>query len=219
MRIAVQGWVGIVGFAVIAGGMVVAATSARAEDGTLYRWETADGTISFTDDAKRVPERYQGTATTVDRGALTDYGHYTETDRSANDDSARRLAERLDALRAANGVSAAGLAPQASGAERGLAPTIGARLPRDVQRRVFTRSDGSQYTRYYEQPATVSPSLPVDPDDPHPVVTERQRVSAPGRVVTETVTVVRQGDRVLSVERPESAEHLSTWDDLTDLTK
>ena len=52
--------------------------------GALYRWESADGTVSFTDDAKRVPERYRESATPIDTSVLSDYGRYTPTDAAAS---------------------------------------------------------------------------------------------------------------------------------------
>ena len=48
-------------------------------------------------------------------------------------------------------------------------------------------------------------------------MTEQQRVIAPGRTITETVTVVRQGDRVLSIVRPRTTYHESAYPSLSDL--
>jgi hypothetical protein len=211
----VSGWMAWGGVA------IVASAPAHAEGGALYRWETADGTIAFTDDAKRVPERYQESVETLDRGLLTDYGRFTATDSAASDDASRRLDERLDGLRAANQDEAGDELAREEAGPRAFAPVVGERSRPKVTRRQFTRPDGrTRYWRFFEEQTTASgPSLPVDPNDPHPVVTEQQRITVPGRLVTETVTVVRQGDRILSIERPESAEHTTDgWPSLTDLT-
>lgn len=220
MRIAVPMWLRrSSGLALIAGASLVGVTDARAEAGALYRWETADGTVAFTDDPKRVPARYQDAAAVVDRGMLTDYGRFSAVDGAANEESARQLAERLAALRAANASTEIDAAEPEHSAPPGA---VAAPRDRDVYRREFTRKDDRgkdiKYWRYYDDGGSVpAASLPVDPNDPNPVVTERQRVSVPGQTVTETVTVVRQGDRVLSVERPPSTYHKTDYPSLDEL--
>ncbi len=170
--------------------LVFGAASAQAEQ--LYRWESADGTVSFTDDAKRVPERYRGAAKQIDTNALTGYGRYTPTDAAATQDYEKRLNERLEALRAANEADEYASGADEVAVEEGASPV----QKRYVQRR--QRMADGKY-RYYrvEEPAT--PSLPVDPNDPDPVVTEYKHVKVPGQPITQTVIVTRQGDRVLSV--------------------
>jgi hypothetical protein len=53
-------------------------------------------------------------------------------------------------------------------------------------------------------------------NDPHPVVTEQKQVRVPGQPITQTITVTRQGDRVLSVEKPRSHYHSLDFGDLSD---
>lgn len=193
--------------ALVAGGLFAGATSASAEAGALYRWESQDGTVSFTDDAKRIPERYRGSAHTIDRTVLTDYGRYTPTDRAATDEYSKRLAERLEALRAVNEEAAA---PDPE-IER-TAPATTPRLARRVRdQRTFRRDDGTSFTRYYwDGEGSGHASLPVDPDGP-PVVTEHKRVKVPGQPVTQTLVVTRQGDRVLSIVQERRSQY-STLD-------
>jgi hypothetical protein len=214
MRIAMRWtWMRTIGtgVAVVASALAVA-THADAEERSLYRWETADGTVAFTDDAKRVPEKYQATAEAVERTDLADYGRYTATDQEANDEYADRLAARIESLRAVNeGEEEPAIDERRANAVAGVRP----RVQRQMRR--FRRADGSYNRRYTEVPASSVLALPVDPNDPNPVVTEQKRVSIPGRLVTETVTVVRQGDRVLSIERPESAEHTDDYRSITEL--
>jgi hypothetical protein len=59
--------------------------------------------------------------------------------------------------------------------------------------------DGSVRYRNYQVEAPQTASLPVDPNDSSPVVTEYKHVKLPGELITTTMIVVRQGDRVLSV--------------------
>jgi hypothetical protein len=168
------------------------AASAPVHAEQLYRWESADGTVSFTDDAKRVPERYRSATEQVDTNALAGYGRYTPIDAAASEAYAVRLNERLEALRAANDADEAAVGAADVAAEEGAPPG----QKRYIQKR-HRMSDGSY--RYYrvEEPQTVA--LPVDPSDPNPVVTEYKHVKVPGQPITQTVIVTRQGDRVLSV--------------------
>jgi hypothetical protein len=183
--------------------------------GALYRYETADGTVAFTDDAKRIPERYREGATTIEPSVLDGYGRYTPADKAASETSAERLEARLAKLRAAN-------APVADEAEEAVAPAAVASAPpvrRDIKRRrAFKDANGKTYYRYYRDWTTVENggSLPVDPSDPNPVVTEKRRVKVPGQPITQTVTVVRQGDRVLSTQAPRSHYHSLDFDELSD---
>ena len=69
--------------------------------GTLYQWTAADGTVSFTDDAKRVPERYRGEVKRIKTGGLDGYKRYTP---SSHDTVTyrERLDQRIDRLEALN---------------------------------------------------------------------------------------------------------------------
>src|SRR4029453_10357533 len=89
------------GVGLLLGASLVGA-NAHAESGALHRWVTAEGTVSYTDDERRVPEKYRDSAETIERGVLSDYGRYTTTDATAHQANAEQLAKRLDALRAMN---------------------------------------------------------------------------------------------------------------------
>jgi hypothetical protein len=208
------------GLGLTAAGVLFAAPSVRAEERALYRWETADGTIAFTDDAKRVPEKYQATAETVARTNLADYGRYTGTDQAAHDDYAERLTARIESLRAVNEAHDAEVREAANAERQHVATPRATRVTRNVERRhLMERPDGTRYYRYSSQPTTVlsaDASLPVDPNDPNPVVTEQRRVKVPGQVVTQTITVTRQGDRVLSVAKPQPNYHELDFPELSE---
>jgi len=201
-----------------AGALLAGVSMAHAEGGALYRWETADGTIACTDDAKRIPEKYQANVETIDRTVLTEYGRYTATDAASNDDQAKRLAERLAALRA-NAAAEEAADAAASEPSAIAAPAAPRKITRDIdRRRRVMRPDGTWYWRYSTDQTTIAhgQSLPVDPNDPNPVVTEKRRVKVPGEPITQTITVTRQGDRVLSVDRPRSHYHDLDFGELSD---
>ena len=198
--------------------LVFAATGAPVHAEQLYRWESSDGTVSFTDDAKRVPDRYRERAEQIDTNALAGYGRYTPTDRAATEAYAERLNARLETLRAFNEDTGAPIDAAAPGPV--ATPTQIVNRPRRIERRrPYLAQDGSiryRYSSYAGPELTTTPSLPVDPNDPTPVVTEQKRVRVPGQPITQTVTVTRQGDRVLSVAVPESNYHTLDFGDLSD---
>ena len=201
-----------------------AAASAPVHAEQLYRWKSADGTVSFTDDAKRVPERYRGAAEQIDTNSLAGYGRYTPTDAIASQEYAKRLAERLEILREANrteqGERSALAEREVVGAPKGVER---AQRPRYIdRRRAYLQPDGTIRYRHYRNQEDSSgtaydgQSLPVDPNDPSPVVTEQKQVHVPGQPITQTITVTRQGDRVLSVEKPRSNYHTLDFGEMSD---
>ena len=204
--------------------VAIGSASAPVQAEVLYRWESEDGTVSFTDDAKRVPERYQKQAEQLDTSVLSGYGRYTPTDAVASQEYARRLAERLEVLRDAN------RSEEEAVAEVGERAGVDARVPIErrakpryvERRRAFLQPDGSIRYRHYRNQVSDSgsvydgPSLPVDPNDPSPVVTERKQVRVPGQPITQTITVTRQGDRVLSVDKPGSNYHSLDFGEMSD---
>jgi len=200
------------------------AASAPVHAEQLYRWKSADGTVSFTDDAKRVPERYRGAAEQIDTNSLAGYGRYTPTDANASQEYAKRLAERLEILREANrteqGERSALAEREVVGAPKGVER---AQRPRYIdRRRAYLQPDGTIRYRHYRNQEDSSgtaydgQSLPVDPNDPSPVVTEQKQVHVPGQPITQTITVTRQGDRVLSVEKPRSNYHTLDFGEMSD---
>jgi hypothetical protein len=195
----------------------LAGATARADG--LYRWTAANGTVSYTDDVKRIPERYRDHAEHIDRSTLGDYKRFTPTDAAASDAQAKQLATRLESLRAMNAVGSAAAPVAAPPAVAAGVPTVLGQNPTRT-RRTFVDAFGNATHRYYTQDgiAAGTPTLPVDPNDPHPVVTELQHLRAPGETVTQTYAITRQGDRVLSiVQQGPMVYHRTDYDDLEDV--
>jgi hypothetical protein len=70
--------------------------------GEIYSWRTEDGGYAFTDDPKAIPPRYRDQAETRTTTRLSDYRRLTAPEAGTTDAYARRLANRLDQLRALN---------------------------------------------------------------------------------------------------------------------
>jgi hypothetical protein len=57
--------------------VLMLAFSAHAQ--TTYKWETANGTVCFTDDVKAIPDMYRDAAEKFERNRLADYERYTKS--------------------------------------------------------------------------------------------------------------------------------------------
>lgn len=171
-----------------------------ASAGMVYRWTTDEGVVSFADEAKRIPKRYRDRAVRVETRRLDQYERLTETDPAASSAYAERLRDRVADLRALNGTAA-------SAPAHGAKPHAVVEIPlAESQRHAARREADGSYSRRsgLVTPDTVIPSLQLapDPNSDEPVVVEHHRVRPDGAITTRTVTVVRQGDRVLSVIAP-----------------
>jgi hypothetical protein len=175
--------------------------------GTLYRWETEDGGIAFADDLKRIPERYRAKAEPVAMEGLSAYERYTPTDPNASKDYAERLATRLEGLRAAAAEDEAAQAePNASAERRQAEPPSSIALEsvrETVDRRRVRGPLGLPVWRETRRLQSVREPTPIlgvqpDPDSDEPIVVEEIQVRDSDRF-TRRATVVRQGDRILSI--------------------
>lgn len=206
-------------------GIVAVSAAPPAEAGTMYRWETENGTIAYADDAKRIPDRYRAKAEAIVSENLDGYSRFTPTDAGAQQIHADRLADRLDALRelTADEASEAGIGGEVAAPVREH-PVDGMALQsvrERVGRRLVNTSDGPKWKRTTRL-QTVDAPVPVlgmtaDPESDEPVVVERIRARSRDSLVTRQITVVRQGDRVLSVIKPRSRHSSSDWPTEEDL--
>ena len=80
--------------------LAVAPLQAGAE--SMFRWTAEDGSVSYTDDAKRIPERYRPAAQTIQTGGLSAYKRYSPARGEAQVVYAEQLAERVARLRELN---------------------------------------------------------------------------------------------------------------------
>ena len=160
----------------LAGLVLLVALATPALAGSLFKWTTEDGSVAFTDDPKRVPERYRSQVKTIKTGGLDVYERFTPSDSSRQSEQRQRLEKRLERLRALNRPPRTALVP---------AP--------GVQPQIMIKAD--QRTAL---------TIPSDAQGDEPVIVEEMRVNDPDSIATRHVTVVRQGDRVLSVLKPAS---------------
>jgi hypothetical protein len=120
------------GLALCAGSvLMLAGLATPAVAGTVYSWQTEEGTYAFTDDAKRVPEKYKAQAKKRELQKLEDYERLTpgfdfSSEPGYTDALERRLAvleqRARDERRAAYAHSAAGGGPGGAMVELQLGP-------------------------------------------------------------------------------------------------
>jgi hypothetical protein len=168
---------------VLAAAFLVAAALPASAAG-LYRWETESGGVAFTDDPKRIPARYRDDAVEIAPRDLSDYARFTEVSERRSAPHADRVEARLDHLRDLNArtVSRGAVrAPHAAGAS-----SVSVRAGGDAREieNVIPSGQGGE-----------------------PVVVETIRTRPSGSPVTHHVTVVRQGDEILSVIKPRRRTH------------
>jgi hypothetical protein len=149
--------------AVAAAAWIAVGAAGGATAKTLYQWKTADGTIAYADDLRRVPERYRSQVQRKTVGSLHSYKRYTPTDSKATAKRSAALAERVEHLRAQNTPPAAPivepLRPEPAPAVRAREPELALETPYLRMGYRAARPDGhAQYN--------VSRPLGFNVDDP-----------------------------------------------------
>jgi hypothetical protein len=76
------------------------ATPSRSDE--IYSWETADGNVAFTDNAKNIPARYRDQVQVRKSGGIQDYARFTSEDSAETERYSNQLAKRVEYLRWAN---------------------------------------------------------------------------------------------------------------------
>jgi hypothetical protein len=161
----------------ILAGLLAGPVATPADAGTLWKWTTEDGSVAFTDDPERIPARYRAEAKQREMGGLGSFSRYTPSDPAADEREARGTAERLERLRELN-------APPQRIAESAPAAAPGgseAVIQVDDQTAVRVPTGGGE----------------------GPVIVEQVRVKADGSIFTHHDTVVRRGDEILMIVRPD----------------
>jgi hypothetical protein len=167
------------------------AMAVSANAGGLYRWTNADGVISFSDDAKRIPEAYRASAVVVKRTSLASYERFTPAQAAESKSYRERLGTHVDRMRTLNDEIVAERLAAAPRPARGSLGDVRVNRKLSIAIPEEVRANGE------------------------PVVVEEHRVRD-GDTTTH-VYIVRQGDRVLSVMRPHTNHSGANWRDLEDV--
>ncbi len=156
--------------------------------GDVWSWRTEDGVFAFTDDSKRIPAKHRAEAQRRALGKLTQYERFTEVSNELDKPYAERIRERRSALRA---ISAS--APL--GAVVGVTATP---FPETVFGVPVTGGvDRSGISLVV--PSTGSWTSP----DSEPTTIESIRVEPRESMASRHWTVVKKGDRIVTVIKGE----------------
>jgi hypothetical protein len=161
--------------------VALVAVAMPASAGTVYRWTAEDGSVSFADDAKRIPARYRDAAERIETSGLKGYKRFSPTNDASQVTYREQLAERVARLRELNEALDRVEVPAYAGAT--IAPPNGPSTLVDV---------GDGLTVSVPNTASVGAG---------PVVIQDVRVRRPGTPFTSTDTVITQDGKVLLVVR------------------
>jgi hypothetical protein len=170
-------------------GLLAVALVAPATAGNLYKWTGPDGDVSYTDDLKRVPQQYRAGAAQIKTKSLKTYERYTPQAVPGKNEQRERLQARLERLRAFN------------------------QEPRGTVRMGVPHSQ--TVLRMNDRMSLAIPNDQITSSEP--VIVEELRVRNPDTITTRHLTVVKQGDRVISVIRPKATHNGAGWQDEADL--
>ncbi len=175
------------------GAVLFAGLAGPAFAGNVYSWVTEDGTYAFTDDPKRIPAMHRDEAKARPMGDLKRYERYTvdRTGKAQTD----RLWQRQSALRerAAPEAPAVSAGPTATRGGSGLnysIPFIGGGSPGGHRGAQMQLGLGALGAAGSDEPITVE-SVRMQPTDGD---------------ATRHWTIVKQGDRVISVIKGENRD-------------
>ncbi len=175
--------------------VALVAVAVPASAGTVYRWTAEDGSVSFADDAKRIPARYRDAAEKIEASGLSGYKRYSPTNGASHVTYLEQLHERVARLRELNDALDSVEVPEYAGAR--VAPPSGPSAMVEV-------GDG------------LTVSVPNSGASDSPVVIQDVRVRRPGSAFTSTDTVITQDGRIMLVvrgDRHSQNPSSDTWDE------
>lgn len=168
------------------GAVLVVGLAGPAFAGNVYSWVTEDGTYAFTDDSKRIPAKHRTEAKRRSLGKLSRYERFTEVDSQESKESyEERILARRDALRTAPEGAVAG-AVVAAGTSMDYTVAVTGGTTRSGRNGVSLRV----------------PTGTMDDSD-EPTVIESRRMKPSDSLATRHFTIVKKGDRVVSVIKGE----------------
>ena len=170
------------------GALLVAGLAGSAFAGNVYSWVTDDGTYAFTDDSKRIPAKYRAEARKRPMGKLTRYERYTEVSSDTKAPYAERIRERRLELRkmaaaAPVGAVVGAMQSQATGLVYSIPVSGGRGGGEGASVQVPIGGQASAASR--------------------PTTIESIRVKPPHSLASRHWTVVKKGDRIVTVIKGE----------------
>ncbi len=169
------------------GAVLVVGLAGPAFAGNVFSWVTEDGTHAFTDDSKRIPAKHRAEAKKRSMGKLTRYERFTEVSSESTKSHAEKIRERQMELRGMTATAPLGA----------VAGAVGSRVAGSGSSHPLTVGSGRRGTLI---------TVPLgDTASANPGVTtiESIRVQPVDSLASRHWTVVKEGDRVVTVIKGE----------------
>ena len=174
---------------ILLGSLLIAGLAGPAFAGNVWSWRTDDGAYAFTDDSKRIPAKHRAEAKRKSMGKLTRYERFTEVSADVEKPYAERIHERRSALRARTETA------QLSAAD-------GAARTNDLGLAYSVVSSGGR-----DRASGTSLMVPLGKNqassDSEPTTIESIRVKPTQSLASRHWTVVKKGDRIVTVIKGE----------------
>jgi len=175
---------------ILVGSLLVAGLAGPAFAGNVWSWRTDDGAYAFTDDSKRIPAKHRAQAKRKSMGKLSRYERFTEVSVDVEKPYAERIHERRSALREMTETAQMGAvvgAVRPSGRELAFAiPASGGRGRAGSGTSIIVPMAGNQTS-----------------SDSEPTTIESIRVNPRNSLASRHWTVVKKGDRIVTVIKGE----------------
>jgi len=170
------------------GALLVVGLAGPAFAGSVWSWRTDDGSFAFTDNPKRIPAKHRAEARRRSMGKLSRYERFTNVSVETDKPYAERIRDRQSDFRAMNSA-----APE--GAVDGAVRASGTGIVFGVPASGGRGRAGSG----------TSIMVPVDQShsDAQPTTIESIRVKPHNSLASRHWTVVKKGDRIVTVIKGE----------------
>ena len=169
------------------GAILVAGLAGPAFAGNVYSWVTEDGTYAFTDDSKRIPAKHRAEARKRPMGKLTRYERFTPVSSASTKAHAKQLRERQMEFR-----KMAATAPMGA-----VVGAVGSRIVGGADAHPVMFGSGRR-GNLIQVPVGEMASA-----DSTPTTIESIRVKPRHSLATRHWTVIKQGDRLVTVIKGE----------------
>lgn len=173
---------------ILLGSLLIAGLAGPAFAGNVWSWRTEDGAYAFTNDSKRIPAKHRAEARQRSMGKLSRYDRYTEVSAETEKPYADRVRERQSELRERTGAAPIGAAfGTVPSNQTGLAYSVPASGGGSNEgARILVPLSSNQASSEFE-----------------PTTVQDIRVKPRHSLATRHFTVVKQGDRIVTVIKAE----------------
>ena len=175
---------------ILLGSLLVAGLAGPAFAGNVWSWRTEDGSFAFTDDSKRIPAKHRAEAKRKSMGKLTRYERFTKVSADVDGSYTDRIRARQSTLRARTETASQGV-------------VLGAVRTNDQELAFAIPASGGRGRAGSGTSVILPLAQNQASSDSEPTTIESIRVKPRDSLASRHWTVVKKGDRVISVIKGE----------------